>query len=922
MTFADLRDNAQGPHLFTDRVADGVLKDVGLAAQEMPTSFEHGSLTGYLHTVSAETHESLIRPEYRELPAVFKGEDLEALQEALLVDGAMPLASLSTDYASGTALSLQCVGFAPIMEQAGEVPTNYDYTTAMTGLLAEWSGRAPFVNCGDHNNSQFPTGTFHFNNAYPLRCRESDNPYRLQTLATELQINPTGWLINNSQICADTFPGGQSTRTWIKTVFDPSHPTAVGLILEHCTELAAEFGPQLRYMAHGESAISMAQDGASQISTNVAPHMITGFRAWLQHANGLGLTIDEANARWGTAYVSFAAVDVSTDLFWTSANAVTDFRAFSSFLMQELGWQEARACKAADTSALATRFSFGTKGMENANALGDFAAVGDWQGEAEAAYRDAREYLLRPIVDASTLQGVPGYLPITSPTFTIAASFTGQESLAPILRALRNYTTNQVNWLYRDALRAGGVGIGYLFGTPNFSFGAHAASKAAVLGAIGDLVDLHPTHFAGCGAHARVVLHVDPDDASNWRVPETTGGARAAHWIHRALRDRTIGCHVMHDASLMDRPHVRAVLGRCVTVVPFHPDHATLVESYGEIHGASSTGAMILVLRAEQTLPSYANPTAARSNAMGALYNCEPDSVGGPSNCWLYTVRPSRECETEDRYQSKVATFLATDIIPFVAAECANSWDVPLTTAPVTVTTASTSVTTNYVTDGINWTVAVSNMATSGNASVTLAVNSAIATALDVTYTPANLTLTPGETQFVALDATLTGIDAVDVQAAITDARSKLAALAVGYADSVAQVDAILDQADAVVVAHPARAAALYTSAVRAPLVSVSVAAGEATVTVQRLNVEGEATAPIEGAHVLALWPLNLREHGPSELTNGSGVATLTLGAPAALHWDFATQAFVAPWADADELVELHVTDPSTCASTRVTFTP
>jgi hypothetical protein len=222
----------------------------------------------------------------------------------------------------------------------------------------------------------------------------------------------------------------------------------------------------------------------------------------------------------------------------------------------------------------------------------------------------------------------------------------------------------------------------------------------------------------------------------------------------------------------------------------------------------------------------------------------------------------------------------------------------------------------------VNFTVAVSNMATSGSASVTLAVNAEIATALDATYTPANLTVPPGETQFVALDATLTGIDTLDVQDAIDDAQAKVAALAGSYAQSAAQVSAILTQAESIVGTHPSRAAALYTSAIRAPLVSVSVTLGEATVTVQRLNEIGEATAPIEDATVLALWPLNLREHGPSGTTNPSGIATLTLGAPSAVHWDFATQAFVAPWADADELVELHVTDPTTCASTRVTFTP
>jgi hypothetical protein len=202
------------------------------------------------------------------------------------------------------------------------------------------------------------------------------------------------------------------------------------------------------------------------------------------------------------------------------------------------------------------------------------------------------------------------------------------------------------------------------------------------------------------------------------------------------------------------------------------------------------------------------------------------------------------------------------------------------------------------------------------SADVTVTGSDEIAGALAVSYTPQNVTLAAGATQFVTLNATLSGID---VPAAIDDAQAKLALMGVGYADSVAQVTAILTHAQSLEISHPSRAAALYVSAIRAPLVQCTIATGVATVTVHRLGIVGGPTSEaIGGARVLAVWPLNQREHGPSGATNGSGVAELTLGSPSATHWDFATQAFAAPWAGTDARVELQVTDPRTCASTRI----
>lgn len=917
-TLSQLRDNAQGPFLFTHCVPDGVLADVGLAAQEMPTTFDGGALTGYLHQTNATTeHDAFIRPEFRTLPGVFKGQDLLDLREALLVEGAMDLADVPTVYGRGTSIALQNVGFSPILSDFYGTPSFYDYQTPLTTLLAAWPGRPPFVNCGDANNPLFLSGSFHFNNRFAIESRADNNPFRTQTLASDFGVPTTGFVMYADQICADNV-----VRKFARTVYDPTHPDVAPLTLAHCAQLATQFGNALRYMCHGESATVLQHSGlsAAEPPTNTSPHIVAGFRAWLQAPEGLGLNLTQLNTRWGSGFGSFESINPGVSPLILPA-AVADYVAFQSYLLKQLGLQQYQAAKAADPTIEGTRFSFGTYGIELGNMVGEFAVVGDWHADpeydAKRGYRETREYLLRPIADTGTLHGIPACLPITSPTFTLATSFTGQEGLWPINRALRNYRVDQVRWLARDLLRAKALGIGYLFGTPNFSFGAHAPSRTAVLDTLEELAGMHAHNFALCSGHSRIVLHVDAADATNWRVQGSPmSAARCAYHVHRLLRDRTIGATVMHEREVMQRPHVRATLGRSITVIPWHSQADQVAVEYAEMLPAGSTGSAIMIATAGMDFPSWANLDNELTTPIGTLHNVQPESLGSvPSNCWLYRVRPRRSCESTDGYLTKVARHLADSVLPFVESETANSFGTSFLKAPVIVDSGSPDLATNFVTDGLNWTVAVSNMGTT-TATAEVRTETDLETSLDVAYTPANISLAAGETQFVSLNATTTGID---VAAALADARAKLATLGVGYAASVAQVTAILDHADAVRVAVPSRALAGYLAAVRAPLISVSVASGTATVAVRRLGIVGGPNSEaIQNAHVLITWPLALREHGPSSLTDAAGEASLTLGAPSARHYDFATQTFAAPWAGSDGRIEVQVTDPRTCASTRL----
>lgn len=922
-TLSQLRDNAQGPFLFTDAVADGVLADVGLAAQELPEDFEGGALTGYLHQTDPADHDAFIRPEYRSLPTTFKGSDLANLREALLVEGAMQIEDVATTYGRGTSLSLQNIGFCPVQATADDAPSFYDYGTPLGALLAEWPNRPPFVNCGDANNFLFLTGSFHTNNKYGVEARADNNPFRAQTLAQDFGVTVNGFVRFTEQVCADNV-----VRYFPKTIYDPTNPTIAPLTLAHCAQLATQFGTQLRYMCHGESVTSLYHDTLPQVGeppANVAVHVVDGFRAWLQAPEGLNLTLTQVNTRWGTGYSSFASIDPRTIPLSTTA-AIADYRAFQSYLLKHLGLQQYRAAKAASPTIEGTRFSFGTLGVELSGHVGEFAAVGDWQAEAEygsqqnqpgKGYRETGEYLLRPIADTGTLSGNPACMPITSPTFTRATSFTGQEHLWPINRAGRNYTTQQVMWLARDAMRAKAIGIGYLFGTPNFSFGAHAPSRTAVLSAIDSLVAMHAERFALCSGHSRIVLHVDPLDATNFRVEgSSTSPARCAYHVHRLLRDRTIGSTIMHETEVMERPHVRATLERSITVIPWHSQIGDLVDTYASLLPAGSTGSAVVIHTASMEFPEWAHADNVITTPIGTLHNIRPASVGSiATNCWLYLVRPRRRCEKPDIYLGKVAKYLADNVLPLVESQTANSFGTLFLKSPVIVDSASSQLATNYVTDGIDWTVAVSNMGTT-SATAEVRIESNLETSLDVSYPTANITLAAGETQFVTINATTTGID---VQAAIDDAQAKLALMAPGYAASVAQVAEILDHAEQVFSDSPSRALAGYIAAVRAPLVSVSIASGVATVTVQRLGIVGAGTSEtITGATVLVTWPLALREHGPSSVTDGSGVAAITLGAPSARHYDFETQSFVGTWGGSSSRIEVQVTDPRTCASTRV----
>lgn len=918
-TLATLRANALSPALYSDRVPDGVLRDVGLSAWEMPAGHGRGYMN-YLRALDGAVLDAFLLEPVRSNPAFVNRAHLEEFRANIDAHGTLLIPELSTIYGRGTSLCLQNCVFSPSRTALG-VNSFHDFAPGVDAVLDEWSGKRLYLNVGMANGAEFLTGELRFNLAHPLECRPAVNLRRLYVDAAAFSVAASHYIHETSQFCSDMVP-----RPHLHPVFDPTHPDVVALCLDSITDLATSLGAAVRYVVHGESSMVIPLLGSDQtkcgaelpLTTDcqncepVTPYsaaVVAGFRVYLEAV--LGLSIGQVNERWNTDYADFTEIDPATIAFCPgNPEGLKEWRRYLTFLILELGIVELSAAKTAAPTAECGVLRFAARGAELSWLAGDFAALGDWQNHTYDSYRAAAEFDLEVTADAARLSGVPPAFPISSAVHDLVDPVEPQDN-PKVFRAWWRYRDDGLDSFFRDLLTAGCAHHSYLR-APGNAIVEHAESLEAVMSAIEDVAAQHPTHLAMCGAWQRVAIHVE--DLEQLKHPKQPGGGPRVAWhLRRLLRGQHVPVALFSEPRVRTRTLARWWLSRSLVVVPYHTQLEEIQEDYADLFPAGAPGAALFVAKSlTGAVPEWVDQTPLVETPVGPLHRCV-DGLGDQTNCFYLAAR-APACSLDATW-SIIAGTIDSTVRPLIESYIAASGGAPFTAAPVTITGPS-PVVANHVTDGLNFLVAVSNMATAGTATVTVGVAPAVAAALGVTYPQQVVSLAAGQGARVLLEAVPVGID---VAAAIADANSKLDTLeGLGAYDTAAGRDC-LTRASALLPAHPGRALAAYTAAVRMVYLQTAVDPGLVTVSARRIGIVGEAaTAPVAGCRVQLLFPLNGREEQEDEgVTDGSGVAGVAVSAPASPRWDFATGTWGAPPAGAGDLVEVHVTDPVWGSSTR-----
>lgn len=957
---ADLRVRAFAPVLYAHAVAEGNLAHLGMAEWVMtedPGEPGTGHTVGYLNslkTMNFGDYDNWLTAAFKLFPDAMTRARLEAIRAALFGPyGYIPNAQLQAggQYRRGNSIALQGGHFCPTgsAEPFGFV----DFTPVLTTIRGLYNGTI-WVQIGEANHWLSFPGSLRFNNKYPCIARPAENPGR-RYLGVEVYVNGDAFSVDaNAWIHVDgRFPAADLSRgdlIYPATVYDFTHPTVVELIRDSAVAAVSGMGTNCRYMVEGEGGLShrsgilavldpsRQQPPTTQCEslplenvcincepvTHYSQRMVEGFRVWLQQVKGE--TLAQTNARWGTSHTSYDSIEPRTQItvaagssqaairyaFAVIPNALGDWLDYQKYLRKEIGAVCTIAAKEENPSAYVSKFSFGARGGEEAWLASDSATLGDWhQGDTREDYRANRKSWFDRKVAGLRLSGTRGGLAITSPPHG-PASVADQSAIPPLLRAPYTYARNDLNWQLREAWSTGVLHVGYLR-TIGFAMQGDPDTVEALLGGFEALAAIRTTHLEGFGPWQRYAIHTsEPDDTD---LPKSNGSGWQAYELYDRLRQTHTPAAIFEDMRVGSRTLAQWQLKRSIVVVPWHDDAEDFVATYIDWFPAGAPGACIFVddENPVRVVGSLASPSVATD--FGALHRVI-DSNGDETNVWVFLARDRRVCRDRDSYHERIADLLESAVRAQVEPHIASSSADPFVTTPLLVTGASDSVTLQVNSDGINWSVAVSNMV-AAPVSVTLTVDPRIATALDVTYTPQVVNLLADETKFVLIQATSAGID---VAAAITDAQGALASLA-GY--DVTAVTALLTKAAALVGANPGRALALYIQACRLPVLRAVYANPNVTVSVRRLGLVAEAaTLPITGARVQLVFPLNYGEEQVAEgVTNGSGDAVVTVGSPVVKRWDFATNAPATPGASARAYVEAHVTDLATGASARIGFT-
>lgn len=939
MTLADIRDNGLHPVLYADQIPAGVLHSVGPALWEMPATATGG---GYLHglhvwdSAAATTYSAKLKPGVEPLPSIASAAKITQLAAEIVASSyaRLDVSELDTTYARGGSICLQNCIFAPTYDPNDpSPPLNYDYSTDLNQVLANWSGPAPWITCGMAGHSEFFTGEPGFNELYPIRSRTARNTFRDLFLSDQAknQIPPDAYTVANELILStgNVITGG---HLWPHCAFDPTHPDVVDMCLDHVEGIVGEFGPQLRYGIGGENLISLRDaslfggdgtgcgtvpfdsENCSRCApvTNYAPHLIQGFRTWLTTV--LGLDLAGINERWGTTFPSLTAIDPITTPFCPNApGAQEDWAEFVGFVLHETQVAQAMRAKQTDPTALVGLFRFGLRGIEQAALQSDMAMVGDWFGATEAVYLAEKLLKFEAINSANRLSGVPGGFMISSPPHNFVAVPTGQDAWPPIMRAYFQYRRWAVRWWVREVWTCGAAHLGYLK-SQYVGFGAHAPSVEAVLGGLEEVQAIHATHLAMCGPHQRVVLHSHGLDEF-YRPGYENAPAGQAMRLHFRLREQGRPCAVISSDRWLDRGLSRAEIAKSLVILPFHPDHDELRQAYEPLFPDGADGALLVIVEDPAAVsdpggsaPDWVDETVLVQTSRGTLFRGK-DSSEDPINVFYFAALPERECLDFDANRDRYALVLERDVLPVIEEHMATSTAAPVTVTPTDAGTPLRDVVHSFVTDGLNFAVAISNLHTIAQ-EVDVAVDDAIATALGVTYTTQSIMLgavqSETDTQYLLLEADVTGID---VAAAITTASANLDELELQGSFDVTHGRALLAQATALLAEHPGRAAAAVVAATRMVYLEASYASGTANVAAYRIGLAGEdQTIAVAGARVQVLWSLNGREEGATGTTSGTGNCSLPVGAPAAQHWDWHAHALAAPGAEANDLIELTVT--------------
>lgn len=925
-TLAGIRSSLFAPILLGHHVPRGVLADFGLAAWEMPETTNGAGQLAWLHATDLDTFDEDFLGDIRLAPTIANKAFLAELRRATLEipEAVMDVAELSSGGYPGTSLCLQNL-YAGFSRSAGGVDAVYDFSGDVQDILAEWTGgKRLWINCGLGNTPEFVAGELRFNTRYAMLCRASQNTFRPYVNFS----GPLGITPETIVYVTDLAGSDGLTRQWPHTVYDGTLPEVVELCRQHLVDMATELGDSVRWIVEGEHAPWLSNNQSPEREACAtkplvelcgpceplgpwSEHHTEGFVAWLQGYLGL-VDIDLVNDRWDTQLASFAQITPHISPFCaTASKAVEDYRAFLGYLVDEASLLHCHEVRRAAPTAVVTPLKFGERGLEKGALFGDVPCVGNWEGFTQDQYLASRTFFLHAISNAARLTGAGPVFHVTSPCFvSLSPNWAGGPDVPFIMRTRRSYTDAHTGWFLRELLTASAAHVGYRKSPGGDGVEHSETSKQAVFDLIDRVNTAHPTQFAACGAWQRLAIHCEATEAIN--LPGYhIASARSTFHLAKLWRDEHRPVAVFSSPRWFDRPQSRWAMQRSLVVVPYHSEVETLVDTYRTLFPDNAPGAALLIRESYTgTLPAWVNPTP----ITGSLYRVRT-SGGSPvdTNVFLLQVPPPRPCLGDGAFAELAS--LVESLRPAIEAEIAGTF----VSRPVTVTTANPAhaadLQTNVVTDGANFTVAVSNMNVTAERTVTLAVDPAIAAALDVTYAPVTITLGVGLTEVVTLQATAAG---VDVAAAVTTVQTNLDTLELdGYdARGIAAASDLLTQASALLATHPGRALAALGAAARMVQVRLSFAGGEVTVDARRpgMPTEGPSLA-VAAAKCRLVWHLNGGEEGVEGTTDGAGTATIVVGAPATQRWDFAANDLVAPPAYANDAAEVYVTDPTTGAT-------
>lgn len=917
MTLPQLRDKVAAPALLSHAIADGVLRHIGFACWEMPATRSGGYMNG-LELLDVADEQAWIKPQFQNLPGTMNAQRLLDLR----TDGLRPinLAELGASgvYDHGTSISFQNTTFSP-ERSSGGIDSVYLFTDELNAILSEW-GKPIYVHLGAANNADFFIGELRYNAAYGLRTRgELSNPWSGVVNGAAFGADDSTYIRGTDMIGSDMV-----FRQWYHPVYDTTNPTVTGHVLTSIADTVRAWGNQLRYVVNGESAaLLQAQFPPADRSTcgteplpsdcqvceqvtNYPAAAAAGFRAYLTDILGL-TTVEAVNERWDSDYAALEDIDPTTTPFCPgNPKGLEDWRQFWGFLGEELALAQTHAAKGEDHSAHVSGMRFGIAGCEHSWMTSDQPSLGDWSGETSFAYLHDRVHPLALVADAARLGGVPVLFPFTAPPYIPAASVTTDPTVPPVLRAIRTYTQNEVRWMFRDLLIAGGVHVGYLWSI-GVGFGAHQPSVDAVTGGLDWIRDLHDKALALSGPWQRTVLHVER--AEDMTRPKFPGGSgRCSYHLQRRFRARGRPTAMITSTRPLERPLARWWLERSLVIVPYPADVVGLRDVYAGLFASPARGAALLI---EQTTsddpPAWVDPVPVVQTTIGAAYRYPG------TNVFWFGARHPGPCGTDQMWGS-VAQIIDHVVVPAMDAVITASLPDgdPYIGRPIVATPVDPAepfdVVTSFVTDGLTWTVAASNLADQP-VEFSLSVRAETQTAIGATYSPLHIHLGAGATEIIVLTPTAYGVSSGDVVAAIAELDANLTTLGTaGFA--VGDALAVLARAsDLRTAGYDARAAAAVVAVARMPLLRVTGDASSVTVQVSRAGLPGEAaSSPMIGAAVRFAWPLNGGESGPAGVTDGSGEFTAAPGAPSDQRWDFATQTLVVPPAGAADLLDVYVT--------------